>query len=73
MVMEGELTLGGEYTLWYIDDVVQHCTPETCVTLLTIVMPLNFNFKKGYNPLKEIRKNNVKCPVLFWPCFSKSK
>lgn len=43
MVMEGEPTLGGEHTKWYINDVLQNCTPDTYVTLLTIVTPINFN------------------------------
>lgn len=45
MALEGELTLTGEYTMWNIDDILQNCALGACVTLLTIVMPINFNLK----------------------------
>ena len=35
MVMEGDLSLGGEQTIQYTDDVSQNCTFETYVILLT--------------------------------------
>ena len=35
MVMEEDLTWGGEHTIQYIDDVLQNCTPETYTILLT--------------------------------------
>ena len=41
MVMEGYLTLGGEHTIQYTDDVLQSCTPETYITLLNNVTPIN--------------------------------
>ena len=39
--MEGDLTWGGEHTIQYTDDVLQNCTPETYITLLTNVTPVN--------------------------------
>ena len=35
MVMEGDLTWGGEHTIQYTDDVLYNCTPETYIILLT--------------------------------------
>ena len=37
MVMEGDWTWGGKYTIQYVDDVLQNCTPETYIILLTYV------------------------------------
>ena len=37
MVMEGDLTLCGEHTVQYTDDVLQNCAPETYIILLTNV------------------------------------
>ena len=39
--MEGDLTLGAEHTIKYTDDVLQNCTPETRIILLTNVTPIN--------------------------------
>ena len=44
--MEGDLTWGGEQTTQYTDDVLQNCTPETYVILLTKVSPINLNKNK---------------------------
>ena len=41
MVMEGGLTLGGEHTTQYTDDVLQNCTIETYSILLINVTPIN--------------------------------
>ena len=41
MVMEGDLTWGGEHTTQYTDDVLQNCTPEIYVILLTNATPMN--------------------------------
>ena len=41
MVMEGDLTWGGEHTTQHTDDVLQNWTPETYIILLTIVDPVN--------------------------------
>ena len=35
------LNLGGEHTMQYTDEVLQNCTPETYVILLTNVIPMN--------------------------------
>ena len=40
--MEEDLTQGGEHTIQYTDDVLQDCTPETYIILLTNVTPINF-------------------------------
>ena len=50
MVMEGDLTCGGEHTIQYTDDVLQNCTLETCTILLTNVTSINSikNKKKKY-------------------------
>ena len=39
MVMEGDLTWGGEHAIQYTENVLQNCIPETYITLL-------FNVKK---------------------------
>ena len=39
--MEGDLTWGGEHTIQYTDDVLQNCTPEIYIILLTNVTPIN--------------------------------
>ena len=46
MVTEGYLTQGGDHTIQYTDDVLQNCTLETYVILLTSVTPNEFNKKK---------------------------
>ena len=45
MVMEGDLTWGGEHTMPYTYEVLWNCTPETYITLLTHVTPNKFNKK----------------------------
>ena len=35
MVMEGDVTWGGEHTIQYTDDVLQNCTPEIYIMLLS--------------------------------------
>ena len=50
MVMEGDLTWGGEHTMQYTDDILQNCTPETYIILLTNVTPMN-SVKKNKNKL----------------------
>ena len=35
MVMEGGVTWGGEHTIQYTNDVLQNCTPDTYMILLT--------------------------------------
>ena len=58
MVMEGYLTWGGECTVQYTDDVLQDCTPETYVLLLTSVITTKFN-KKQKQSLTKIMKENA--------------
>ena len=41
MLMEGDLTWGNEYILYYTDDILQNCTPETYIILLTNITPIN--------------------------------
>ena len=44
--MEEDLTLGSEHTIQYTDDVLQNCSPETYITILTNVTPTNLTFLK---------------------------
>ena len=39
--MEGDLTWGGKHTGQYTEGVLQNCTPETCIILLTNVIPID--------------------------------
>ena len=39
--MEGDLIWGDERTVQYTDNVLQNCTPETYIILLTNVTPIN--------------------------------
>ena len=41
MVMEGDLSWGGEHTVQCTNDVSYNCTPETYIILLTNVTPIN--------------------------------
>ena len=54
MVMEGDLTWGGEHTVQCADDVLWNSAPETCVILLRSVTPIN-----------SIKKIFFKCSVCF--------
>ena len=51
MAMEGDLTLGGEHTIQYTDNVLENCIPETYVILLVNVTPIN-SVKKKYTHRK---------------------
>ena len=47
MVMEEDLTGGGEHTVQYAGDAFQNCTPETYIIVLINVTPINsIQFKK---------------------------
>lgn len=46
MATEGDQTLGGEFTMQYTDDVVQICTFETYIMLLTNVTPKDLITKR---------------------------
>ena len=52
MVMEGDLTWGGEHTIQYTDDVLQSCMPENYIILLISVTPIN-SIKKGTTVLEH--------------------
>ena len=39
MVIEGDLTLGGEHSMEYINDVLYNCTLKTYIILLNNVSP----------------------------------
>lgn len=41
VVMERNLTFGGEHTMQYPDDLLLNCTLESCVVLLTNITPVN--------------------------------
>ena len=41
-MIEGDLTLGGEHTIQYTDDVLYNCTLETYIISLTNVTPITF-------------------------------
>ena len=49
MVMERNLTQGGEHTMQYTDDVLQNCAPETYIILLSHVTPINSIKNKDKN------------------------
>ena len=51
MGMEGDLTWGSKHTIQYTDDVLQNCTPDTYVILLTNVTPSKFNKKEEKEPI----------------------
>ena len=46
MVMQGDVTWGGEHAIQYTDDVLQNCTPDTYLILLANVTPINAINKK---------------------------
>ena len=56
--MEGDLPWGGEPTIQCTDDVLQKCTPETYIILLTNVTPIN-----SIKILKTMKIKQTKCPV----------
>ena len=41
MVMERDVTWGGEHTIQCKGDVLWNCAPETCIIFLTSVTPIN--------------------------------
>ena len=43
MAMKRDLTLGGEHTIQYTDNVLQNWTRETYMILLTNITPNEFN------------------------------
>ena len=57
--MERVLTWGGKHAIQYIDDVLQNCTPENYIFLLTNV-----------TPVKSITE---KVNVMLWELYLKKK
>ena len=56
--MEGDLTSGGEHTIQYTANVLQNCIPETLITLLINVTPINSienKFQKGLKKAMKLR------------------
>ena len=50
MVVEGDLTLGGEHTIQYTDIILQNYTLETYIILLTNIFLINLiNIKQIKN------------------------
>ena len=45
--MEGDLTVGGEHTIQYTDDVSQNCTPEYIILLNNVT------------PISSIKESNI--------------
>ena len=50
MMMEGDLTWGGEHTIQNTDDVLQNCTPETYIIWLSSITPINSIKKREKTP-----------------------
>ena len=57
MVTEGDQTLGGEQTMQNTNVVLQNCTLETYIILLTNVNPINLIFKRGHWCTKNTESN----------------
>ena len=57
MVTYGDLTLGGEHTVWCTDDVLENRTPQTYIIVLTNVtlMHLIKIFKKSMRQKHKMR------------------
>ena len=60
MMMEGDLTWGGEHTIQYTDDVLCNCKPETYVVVLTHVVPIN-SIKRTF--LIRLNLNEYSLPI----------
>ena len=52
--MEGDSSQGGEHTIQYTDDVLQNCTPETYIILLTNATPIK-SIKRKEKKNKSIK------------------
>ena len=59
MVIEVDLTWGGKYTIQYTDDVLQNCTSETFVILLTNVTPINSISKIQLNVENYLKRKYI--------------
>ena len=58
MVLKGDLTWGGKHTVKYTNGVLQNCTPETYIILLTNVTPIN-SIKNKIEKIKAHAFDNV--------------
>ena len=56
--MEEDLTWDGEHTIQYTDDVLQNCTPETYIILLTNVTPIN-SIRKKRQQMRALYKEHL--------------
>ena len=56
--MEGDLTWAGEHTVQYTFDVLQNCTHETYIILLTNVNPIN-SIKNKYKVSRACMTHNM--------------
>ena len=75
MVMNGYLTLGGGHRMWYTHDILQSCTLENCIILLTNATPINsIKLKEKYLDVrskalklldKKIRKKLLDIDMLY--------
>ena len=68
--MEGDLTLGGEPTTQYADDVLYNSTLETYIITLTNVTPINSMRILKINNIenkKSILSQRIKLPSFLWP------
>ena len=64
MVMEGDLTWGGEHRVKYTDDILQKYTPATYMTLLTNVIQINFIKIKKIILKKKIMTSSLSSRLL---------
>ena len=61
MVIEGDVTRGDEHTVQYTDGILQNCTPENYIILLTNVTCINKKInRKKESTLPETQKNKKK-------------
>ena len=65
--MEIDMTWGGEHTVQYTDDVLQSCTPETNIILLTNITPINSIFfnKRGKQNIQRNKVQIIKFSKMF--------
>ena len=59
MMMDGDLTRDDEHTIQYTDDVLQNCTSETFVILLTNVTPINSISKIQLNVENYLKRKYI--------------
>ena len=69
--MEGDFTWGGEHTVQCTDNVLQNCTLETYIILLTSVTPVN-TIKFFKEKSLEFKEWNNKAIKEFWGLIQQS-